>query len=329
MASSSRGTARSDQSLLDFDGPVIDLSNCPNVLDDTLWSELALRLHHNERLTHLNLSNNVINIDMAETLGTLLTVNPHIRVLTLANCSLTDAGATLIVRCARKFKSIQSLNLSRNLHIADAFLAELEKLLQLSSCLAELVLMDTSISFGAMVNVVQAMVANTSLLYCTLPFHLGHAILDEVDKIMHRNWKLQQHVDRAAQTYDAVQDLASRERRLRDTKWKIPEVPTSSGPNASHRLRTVEATRSDWTDPSAKAQLLFLTLLDKKAKFHDDSNKEREAQNRSLRDAAISPRNSPRRTSTYRDRSSSTSSLTSPRAAKGSAPQFLQLPRLR
>lgn len=323
MVNHMNSTTRSvEETLLDFDAPVIDLSKYPDVLDNSLWSELANRLQQNERVTHLNLSNNRMNNDMAEALGTLLTVNPHIRVLTLSNCELTDAGATVIVRCARRFKSIQSLNFSKNPGVADVFLTELEKLLQLSNCLAEIVLMDTNVSFRGMVNVVQAMVANRSLLYCTLPFHLGHAILGEVDKIMHRNWQLQQHIDRAAQTYDAVQDLASRERRLRDTKWKIPDVPTSSGANGSPRLRTIDATRSEWTDPTAKTQLLFLTLLDRKAKATDEAKQEREAQTRSMRASAVSPRNSPRRSSTHATPTSS------PRRPPG-GPQFLQLPRLR
>lgn len=276
-------------SLLDFESNRIDLSVFPDVLTDALLEEIIHVLSSNETVMHVDFSNNNITSEMADRIGYLLTVNSVIRSLALTNCGLTDGAASTILRCARKFKVLQSIHLSRNSQLTNVCVTELEKLITASTVLTEVTLMDTSITFEGALKIVEAMIVNTSLLYCSLPFVVGHALLAEVQKLLERNWLLQKHVERAAQTVETLKSLVKREEELKAEKWKMPVIsPEDVG--SSHRVFTATATRDEWVDPTAKTHLLYLTLLDRKAAFDHANRVDRERKKQQLLCQAVTPR---------------------------------------
>lgn len=259
--------------VVDLDSDTIDFSSLPNILDLELTDHLVRVLSSNETVTGLDVSNNTITSDIADRIGQLLTVNPNLRSLTMVNCKLSDSSASTIFRCCRKFRSIRCLNVSRNPKVGNIALAELDKVIQSSAVISEIHLLDTGVSFEGAIQVVEAMVSNTSLTFVALPFVVGHLLLAEVEKILERNWRLLQHADRAAKTVEALQSLAEKEEELKRTKWKVPPAPDAG---CSHRIKTVTASREEWVDPTAKVHLMYLSLLDRKAQFDNMQKAERE-----------------------------------------------------
>lgn len=283
--------------VVDLESDTIDISAFPQLLDQELTDHLVRVLSANESITALDLSNNTITSDMADRIGHLMTVNPSIRSLTMVNCKLSDSSASTIFRCCRKFKSVRCLNFSKNPQLGNIALGELEKVIHGSSVISEIHLMDTGVSFEGAVQVVEAMVSNTSLTFVALPFVVGHLLLAEVEKILERNWRLLQNADRAVNTVQVLQQLADKEEELMRTKWKAPPAPDVG---CSHRVKTVMATREEWTNPTSKVHLMYLTLLDRKATLDATQKGERDHMKKMIASqptggiSGRSPRSSPR-----------------------------------
>ena len=254
------GKSEAGEAVVDFTSPVISLGGC-NV-DAALCGEVCSVLHDNEVVSTLDFSRNGFGDDGAEHVAKLIAANKGVVSLNLSHNSITDAGVVILVRAARRHATLQSLNLAGN-PIGDAALHEVVRLVAVSDQLSELVLLDTSVTIRGALDLAEAMVNNFSLTLVSLPFSLGFTVLDEVQRLLMRNYaritKLDDEVRRAVIESQVQQE--TRENRRRHWKSTQPAAePTSS------RVHTVEASLNDWTDASQRSTLMNLNLLDKRAK---------------------------------------------------------------
>lgn len=252
---------RQARKLLDFDQPSISLINVQ--LNSQLCGEICDALADNETVTSLDFSRNVIGDDGCDHVARLIAVNKTIVSLNLAHNSIADAGAIVIARAARRHGTLQSLNLSGN-PINEAGLTEIARFVQNSTQLTELVLLDTQMSIRAALTLAEAMIVNVSLLYVSLPYTLGFTVLDEVQRILVRNFGRRHHVDEQLGMAKIAAGILEERRQQQARQWALvqhnAEPPTS-------RIATVAAPLLDWTDASQRTSLVYLSLLDKKSKI--------------------------------------------------------------
>ncbi len=273
---------------LNGESTIVDFSK-DTVLDIVLLRKLCTALENNESVTHLNLSNNKFGDEGCELIGTLLAANSNIIAINMSGCGMTDLGACCILRCSRKFSKLQSINFSRNA-IGDATMYEVDRLVHSTTCLSELVLTDTGVSFAAAVKLLETMLSNYTLLYCALPFSVGCSLLDEVKLILTRNWKRITKLDGKLSTLVSVKDCLKHEAAVMDSQWK-----TELADEETARTRAFAPSVADWQDASMQNSLMCLTVLDKKTKFQLTDKPSGDLPSERRSSARSSPRNSPRR----------------------------------
>ena len=250
---------------LNSESTFIDLSE-GNVLDAALLKKLCVALETNESVTHLNIANNLVGDEGCDAIGILLGINPRIIALNLSGCGISDLGACCILRCSRKFNKLQSINLSRNA-IGDATLAELDRFVQNTDCLSELILTDTNITFKASVGFLETLLTNYTLLYCALPYTVGAALLAELKILLTRNWKRMTKLDSKVNALESVKECLLHETAVIKTQWKLQ---LSEDERCSGRARSLAPTVAEWRDESVQKNLMCLAVLDRKAKFQQE-----------------------------------------------------------
>jgi hypothetical protein len=244
---------------VDFTAHEIRLSNV--CMGAELCGELCDALHENESVGALDLSHNVIGDDGAEHVARLLAANKGVVSLNLSHNRISDAGAIVIARAARRHATLQSLNLAGN-PVSDPGLAEISRLLTVTTQLRELVLIDTAITIRGALDLANSMVNNFSLTFCTLPFCLGFSVLEEVQRIMLRNYAKLSRLDEQVRVAAAAATVLVQKQRHRDEQWKVTQPRTE--PRDS-RLSTVNAPLRDWQDAVQRPTLMYLNLLDRRS----------------------------------------------------------------
>jgi Ran GTPase-activating protein (RanGAP) involved in mRNA processing and transport len=136
--------------------------------------------------------------------------------------------------------------------------------------LEEIDLMDTPISLHGTLTFADALVKNESLLRVRLPHVLGHRVLQEIERLMRRNWMRKNRVDetRALRAADNFED------ELRNAKvaaqWRSVQPKAKPPPPASG------FSLEDWSDAGLAPVLVCLEILDKKSKMvKQEEEKER------------------------------------------------------
>lgn len=255
-----------NRQLIDFDSDHIALPAC--AIGPQLCAELCTALSANDSVNALDLSRNSIGDEGAESIARLLAANRHIASLNLSHNGITDAGVILIARAARRHGALQMLNLANN-PIGDAGLAEITRLVAVSDQIRELALLDTSVSVRGAMGLAEAMVRNTTLIFVSLPFSLGFTVLDEVQRLLSRNFARTSGLDDQIRLAAAAAKVQQSNEAARQRQWK----PTQ--PNAEHhtsRTRVLDAPLQDWSDGTQRSTLIYLNLLSKRAKqvVHDE-----------------------------------------------------------
>ena len=253
-SASPRGLGR----LVDLSRPELELREL--ALDGTVCARMCDVLRSNDTVTSIDLSSNRIGDRGAEQIGLLLQENTNIVTLNLRNNDITDWGVGAIVRGAKRHRKLQSLDVAGNA-ITDMGLAEIAKLLQGPSQLREIVLTDTKITFSGAVAFAQAMLGNDSLLYLTLPFTLGAPLINELEKLLKRNWMKAHKYDAQIAAARALTERMSAHRAMKQRQWR-PSQPASDPPTA--RTRTCASDMEDWCDPAISATTMYLAVLDRK-----------------------------------------------------------------
>lgn len=261
---------RRQKAVIDFDQPTIAL---PNIhLTPQLCAEICAALTENEVVTSIDFSRNTLGDDGCDHIARLISVNKTVVSLNLAHNGITDAGAIVIARAARRHGVLQSLNLSGN-PINEAGLTEIARFVQNSTQITELVLLDTNMSIRAALTLAEAMIVNASLLYVSLPFTLGFTVLDEVQRILVRNFGRRHQVDEQLGLAKIAAGMLQERQQHHAQKWAL--IQHNAEPKSS-RISTVEAPLLDWSDTHQSSSLVYLSLLDKKAKIVE--REERKAQ---------------------------------------------------
>jgi len=177
-------------------GPIINLDE-PSVsvagmhLGNDVLTKLFETLRYNKNVTELDLSYCDLTDDGVDAFCELIKENQYITSLTLIGNHLTDLGIGQIARCLISLKNITtitSLNLSTN-PFGDVGLGELGRMLQRNDVLQELVILDCNITCEGAVNFAEMLLQNESLLFLTLPYHVGYDLITQVQRILKRNWK--------------------------------------------------------------------------------------------------------------------------------------------
>jgi hypothetical protein len=243
----------------DFSSPTLSLSRIG--MDPALCAELCGVLTNNEIVSTVDFSRNNLGDEGAEHIARLLAANKGIISVNLAHNGVTDAGAIVIARAARRHAALQSLNLSGN-PIGDAGLAEISRLVTVSGQLAELVLIDTVITIRGALGLAEAMASNHSLTFASLPYALGFAILDEIQRILMRNYAASMNLDEQVHLAAAAQSRKDYATTRRKQQWE-PVQPCAE-PRESRTVATA-STLTDWVDATQRPTLMYLSLLDKKA----------------------------------------------------------------
>jgi hypothetical protein len=279
-----------DAPYVNFDQPHVAL---PHVgMTHGLCAELCSVIVFNDRVTSLDLSHNNLGDDGAEVLAKLMSQKKNVLALNVSHNGITDAGVVLLMRAARKHVLLQSLNIASNA-VGDASVLEITRLVEMSDCITELVLIDTQVSVRGALALAQAMINNESLMYVSLPFTLGCDVLNEIQCILTRNWGRLHKVDEQLGAASVMAGLAQHRADRQQLQWKSAQPraePTSS------RVLTVNAPLADWADASVRPALLYLSLLDRNQQ-------------------PSSPRGSRRESPRYEVRGSARSSLASSRAS--------------
>lgn len=297
---------------MDLTKPYLDLSKPAGFVDTALLRELTTSLAQNTHVTALDLSHNPITSEGADLLCSLLLVNPHIQVLKLTHCELDDSSANTILRGAKRHSSLRSINFSAN-PMGNGFGFELARFLPSTHVLEELVLLDTKISFDGCVPLIRAMVQNTSLLYCSLPFSLGYEILTEVKKIVARNWDQKEAIHASvappppppppipqpSASMENVTMSNTATERLKGSRWDPRAASHATAGKSSFGLDIVQSPRlaslhveppDTWSDPLVQHHLCLLHLLDRKTSLETALKKNRAAAKASITPSVTSPR---------------------------------------
>lgn len=249
-----------NRQLIDFDSDHVALPSCS--IGPDLCAELCAALAPNDSVNSLDLSHNHIGDDGAECIARLLAANRHVVSLNLSHNAITDAGVILIARAARRHGTLQMLNLASN-PIGDAGLAEITRLVAMSDALRELALLDTSVSVRGAMGLAEAMVRNYSLIFVSLPHSLGFTVLDEVQRLLSRNFARESGLDDQIRLAAAAAKAQAANEAARQQQWR-PTQPKAESRTA--RTRALDAPLQDWSDATQRSTLIYLNLLSKRAK---------------------------------------------------------------
>eukprot|EP01006_Ploeotia_vitrea_P065680 TRINITY_DN93629_c0_g1_i1.p1 TRINITY_DN93629_c0_g1~~TRINITY_DN93629_c0_g1_i1.p1 ORF type:complete len:276 (+),score=31.85 TRINITY_DN93629_c0_g1_i1:50-877(+) len=253
--------------LIDLNAPIIDLSRCN--IGEKVACFLATALQTNRSITALDLSYNNIGDEGITELGKALTHNKTLSYLNLAGNSINDDGCLAIAKGLKTNKTLRVLSLASN-PIGDKGLIELSRVLADSGIgVTELVLLDTMLTHEGAVQLAQSLIANPNIVYVSLPYQIGHQLINEIQQILKRNWRILHGADSKKETKEKEKKA---ERKLTKLEPKPPTVKDRwtvkrrKDPLAEPR-ELADYTLNDWQDPVIKDTLLWMTVLDKKAKF--------------------------------------------------------------
>lgn len=228
-------------------------------MEQGLCAEICDVLATNDVVTAVDFSHNNLGDAGAEVVARLLIHNKNIVSVNLSHNDIGDAGLVVICRAARRHATLQSINFAAN-PVSDAGLSELARLVQLSPCIAEVVLLDTEVTVRGVLSFCEAMAMNTSLLYVSLPYTLGFAVLDEVTRILQRNYGRRHHIDEQVGLAAVANGELRQKKQRREQQWQRVQP---NAEEASSRTGSVKGGLSDWRDPVTRSSLLYLALLDK------------------------------------------------------------------
>lgn len=241
--------------LLDLKNPVITITSAE--LTKPLLKELCAAMLRVDSVTQLELSGNKLGDAGVEILADLISNKPRIVHINLRHNEVGDVGLALLCRALARHNTVKSLNVSGN-PVSDIGLAELAKFVMSSTDLETLDLMDTPISLRGTLSFADALVRNESLLAVKLPHVLGHRVLQEVERLMKRNWMRKNRVDeqraqRIMERYEKEQHAAALAQQWKSTQPQARPLPPASG-----------FMLEQWTDKDLAPILMNLEILSKK-----------------------------------------------------------------
>ena len=236
--------------IISLDSTSISLSGMH--LGDIVLLKLFDSLHVNITVTELDASYCDMTDEACESLGKLIKVNRTITCLTLVGNHLTDAAIGWLSRCMRQPNTISSLNLSTN-PFGDLGVVDLGRMLERNSTLRELVLLDVRMTCAGAVNFAETLLLNETLLFLTLPFHVGCDLITQVQRILRRNWT----------SAHGGQDGSSTHRTpIKSMGWSA--LPKGTFPQAPDPRRSKIVHHKLGRDTAVTATMVCLALLDAK-----------------------------------------------------------------
>lgn len=267
--------------VVSFDRPSLELSSTG--LTKFQLAPLVSALMTNVVVSHIDLSNNPRMGDAgAELLGDLLRENPTIRGLNLSRTNIGHWGVRCLAGGMCVHRRIEALNFAGNVQtIGDLAAVEVQRMLCSagSQSLKELVLMDTGISIGGAVTVVEGLMQCPSLIYLSLPSRLGQNLLDEVDYILREHRLL--YYRRFAAPNSANSNGNSVDGGIRD-RWLAQNPKPSLSLDLASTLTCPSTTGSIWGHQSTRSAALCLSLLSKKESVAGRTRQETQAKRDTL-----------------------------------------------
>ena len=257
---------------VDLTSEAINLKNCG--AGDEVIIRLCMALRSNQIVMDLNLSGNEITDEGAAAIGDMIHRNRCIKYLDLCCNQIGDEGVRSLALALRTNKTLAVISLSSN-PFGDRGIVNLASGLRFNTSVRELVLLDNQITYEGALQMSEGLLENSTLLYLTLPYTLGYRLINEIQKILRRNWLAASNAKEQFKEYKKQAD-SDREREMRvQMQWKKSksEKPAEKEKDAnviaaqtpsiypeSARCGQVDT----WKDPAMGVTMMYLNLLDKK-----------------------------------------------------------------
>ncbi len=256
------GSEDEQREVTDFGAEVVRLNNKGLTADacEDIFEALSL----NQNLLELDLSGNDIGDDGTDALCRFLSspAAVNLTALSVAKNGLNAWNCSRIAKACRKPTALQSLNLSGN-EVGSAGLGEIGRLVQHSTSIRELVLTDTILPFESVVAFADQMLTNSSLMYLSLPFTLGFSVIEEIEKILQRNWVRSTRYDEQLHLATTLMQRLTLQQQMKQEKWIVGQ---QSGESLDARTKTASGNMREWSDPDTSPAMMYLSLLERKSR---------------------------------------------------------------
>eukprot|EP00759_Apiculatamorpha_spiralis_P031244 PhF_6_TR3296/c0_g1_i1/m.4640 len=236
-------------------------------LGNAIIIRLCQALVTNVVVAELDFSYCDLGDECAESLCELIKSNSTLEALTLMGNHLSDNAVSAIARSLRHSKSLVSLNLSSN-PFGDVGVIELGRVLGRGPCLKELVLLDCAMTCDGAVTFAESILVNQTLLFLTLPYHIGYDLINQIQRILKRNWDaLHQEVALSLEAEageNAIQEVSFMPVAPAKS-WSDRVKPFELDRSVKNPMNSAHIRRQLGRDQTITSAMVCLALLEKKS----------------------------------------------------------------
>jgi hypothetical protein len=240
----------------------LDLSRSQLGLQQLL--DIVNELQSNETVTMCDLSHNGLGEAGIQAINRCLTQNTTLVNLNLSDNNIHNDSIIVLAHALQKNQTLQTLSLANN-HCGDLGACELAKALGAGSTgygsissITSLNLLDNPINAAGGQAMLEALQPNRNIARLALPHSIGYKLHTEIQQQLTKNW--------IENTRNSPERAALKKQQQRDRFWQQAVHQAVPKKLEDRRCEKFEYSYAEWTDPVLKDTMVYLALLQKKAK---------------------------------------------------------------